>query len=199
MTQAALAFDEAEHAYTLGDVKLPSVTQILSFGQDLSRIPRWTAERGTAFHLASEYDDAGDLDESSVDPLVKPHLDAYRKWRARVMPEYIATELRVWGEIDGLRYAGCIDRVALRDLPAVGRNPRVAIIDLKTGAPRKEHGAQLWAYKVAYQQHEDADVPSLIGLYLGKDATYQVKDYFEGGHFETFRAALHRWWDAQEG
>ena len=190
-----LTFDEANHAYALYGLRIPSVTQVLSFGQDLSRIPAWTAQRGTAFHLATEYDDAGDLDESSIDPLVKPHLDAYRKWKAATKPQFLATEVRLWGEIDGLRFAGTIDRAY------EAARCRVGILDLKSGQPRKEHGAQLAAYGVAYQQRFACFDPTceLKGVYCLKDGTFAERPYDDPQHLETFRTALKRWWDAQRG
>jgi hypothetical protein len=183
-----LEFFDEQHEYRLDGVKIPSVTAVLSFGQRLDHIPRWTAERGTALHLASEYDDAGDLDESTVDPLVKPHLDAYRKWRARTAPKFANIEVRVWGEIAGRRFAGCIDRV-------IETERGMEIADLKTGAPRKEHGAQLWAYAWAYEQMWGWGVSRRFGLYLGKDGAYSERDYRSEQDGETFRRALARYYE----
>lgn len=176
--------EEGQHEYRLDGVKIPSVTTILNFGKSLDHIPAWTSQRGTALHLATEYDDAGDLDESTVDPLVMPHLVAYRKWKERCSPNIVATELRVWGEIDGLVYCGTLDRIAL--LP---EGP--TLIDIKSGAPRKEHGAQLHAYAVAYRQrHRNYDVSHLAGLYLGKDAAWALRRYDEPAHLDYFKQKL---------
>lgn len=197
--QLTLEFDQAEHAYTLGGVRIPSVTQVLSHGQDLSRIPPWTAQRGTAFHLATEYDDVGDLDEASVDDLVRPHLDAYRKWRAYRRPQYHATEIKVWGELDGLRFAGTIDRVIVLDVDVMStRADHVRLMDLKSGAPRKEHGAQLAAYAVAYEQRaENQRVVDRMGVYCLKDGTFSEKPYGRE-HLEAFRVKLHQWYEANK-
>jgi hypothetical protein len=189
------SFDEKSHTYTLGDRKIPSVTQILSWGRDLSRIPAWTAQRGTALHLAAEYDDVGDLDESSVDPLVMPHLTAYRAWREEHKPQYIATEVRVVGNLDGLLYAGTIDRVGMVD-------GYLAIIDIKSGAPRPaEHGAQLAAYAHAWVKlgtTPKLQLATRLGLYVGKDATWAVKHYDSSAYLDTFRAALRRYYEENE-
>ena len=187
MTQLALTFDSDSHIYALDGVRIPSVTQILSFGQDLSRIPAYTALRGTAFHLATEYDDAGDLDESSVDPLVRPHLDAYRKWKAATNPVFALTEHRVWGELDGLRFAGTIDRVIYP----------VVVADLKSGQPRKEHGAQLAAYAVALEQRSEVKVrvSGLKGVYCTKDGTFSERPYDGREYLEMFREKLHRYYE----
>lgn len=195
--QLDLAFDAEAHEYKLSGVRIPSVTQVLSFGQDLSRIPRWTAERGTAFHLATEYDDAGDLDEESVDALVRPHLEAYRKWRAYRRPQYHATEAKVWGELDGLRFAGTIDRVILLDVDVMStRADYVRLMDLKSGAPRKEHGAQLAAYKVAYEQRaENQRVVDRMGVYCDKEGRFSERPYDGREYLETFRVKLHRYYE----
>ena len=185
MTQLALTFDEAEHAYALDGVRIPSVTQILSFGQDLSRIPAWTSLRGTAFHLATEYDDAGDLDESSIDPLVRPHIDAYRKWKAATKPTYTLTEYRLWGQIDGLKFAGTIDRVIAND----------TVVDLKSGAPRKDHGAQLAAYAVALEQNHPYKIRTCKGVYCTKDGTFSERPYDGREYLEMFREKLHRFYE----
>ena len=167
MTQLALTLDEAEHAYALDGVRIPSVTQILSFGQDLSRIPAWTSLRGTAFHLATEYDDAGDLDESSVDPLVRPHLSAYRKWKAATNPEFTHTEVRVWGQLENLKFAGTLDRVTTTP----------SVLDVKSGAPRREHGAQIAAYSAAWLQRTGQETRHNAAIYCGKDGDWKVVEY----------------------
>jgi hypothetical protein len=192
-SQLALSFDAESHTYTLGDRKIPSVTQILSWGRDLSRIPAWTAQRGTALHLAAEYDDVGDLDESSVDPLVMPHLTAYRAWREEHRPQYVATEVRVLGSLYGLLYAGTIDRVAL-----LGKRAELAIIDIKSGAPRPaEHGAQLAAYAHAWSQR-DATPEILLALYVGKDRAWTTRLYDDSAYLGNFGAALRRYYEENE-
>lgn len=190
--QLDLAFDAEAHAYTLGGVRIPSVTQVLSFGQDLSRIPRWTAERGTAFHLCTELDDIGDLDPESVDPLVQPHLKAYRGWRRIRRPHFIHTELKVWGEIDGLKYAGTIDRVYFTSLAL----PELLYLaDLKSGAPRKEHGAQLAAYRGAFEQRTPRKIEGLLGVYCDKEGRFSERPYDGPEYLEAFRVKLHRYYE----
>lgn len=194
--QLDLAFDPEAHAYTLGGVRIPSVTQVLSFGQDLSRIPRWTAERGTAFHLATEYLDQEDLDWDSLDPLVRPHVEAYRKWRANHFCRFVATELKVWGELDGLRFAGTIDRV----VGGIGvdygdPDATVEIVDLKSGSPRKEHGAQLAAYAIAYAQRTSVRVRGCRGVYCDKEGRFSERPYDGREYLETFRVKLHRYYE----
>lgn len=183
--QLALTFDEVEHAYHLDGARIPSVTQVLSHGQNLSHIPAWTSLRGTAFHLATELDDIGDLDEESVDPLVRPHLEAYRKWKAATKPVFTHTEFRVYGEARGLMFAGTIDRVIARTL----------LGDLKSGQPRKEHGAQLAAYKIAYQQRTGDEVRGLKGIYCDKAGAFSERAYDDAEYERIFVEKLCRYYD----
>lgn len=182
-----LEFFAEAHEYRLDGQRVPSVTQILSWNTDTSRIPAWTAHRGTALHLAAQFLDEGDLDWDSVDPIVLPHLERYRDFRDTQKPEYEAIELPVWGEIDGLRFAGMIDRVR------VLRSHR-RVTDLKSGKPRAEHGAQVQAYKVALQQRFGYDDVGCSGLYLPNDGPWVEKQYNEPHHLETFRAKLRRYY-----
>lgn len=185
-----LQFDEETHTYTLAGRTVPSVTQILSFGEDLSRIPAWTAERGKAVHLAAQFDDEGDLDEESLDPIVRPYLDAYRRWRVKCAPRFLGIELMVWGEHDGLQFCGTIDRVALIE-------DRLAVLDLKTGSPRPEHAAQVAAYAVAYTQQHDGQCPEHQGcIYLGRDGSYDVRTYDDGAGWEYFVDKLRAYYAA---
>ena len=193
MAAPQLDFFEEDHRYVLDGKTVPSVTQILSFGQDLSRIPVWTAHRGTAFHLATEYYDVGDLDHDSIDPLVKPHLDAYIEWHTRTQPTFTCTEEKVWAEIDGLLYCGTIDRVMLH------RRGHHVVIDLKSGAPRAEHGLQLAAYKHAVMQRTGIKDVSCVGLYCTKDSKWVEKSY-DGPHLlGGFKAKLRAYYEAIAG
>lgn len=207
--QLTLAFDPEAHEYHLAGECIPSVTQILGFGKDRSRIPRYTALFGTLVHKACELDSLGDLDEESLvaqeidgrwcDPW--PRLRAWRSHRAqreRHGWSIIYTEIAVWGEIDGLRYAGTVD-VVWSDFAVKGEETRAWVDDLKTGQPRPaEHGPQVQAYKHAYQQQYAHEVVSAGCIYLG-DGRCERKPYDEPEHFEKFRDALHRYYEAMEG
>ena len=79
----AQSFDEAEHAYHHNGVRLPSVTQILQAEGfiDMRFFDAYSRERGRLVHLATHYDDMGELDEDTLDPVIEPYLRAWRKFR----------------------------------------------------------------------------------------------------------------------
>ena len=84
-----LTFDPAAHEYRLDGKRLLSVTQVLERAGiiDYSRIPPATREmalaRGRAVHEAIALDIEGDLDESSVEPIMG-YVEAARAARAQL-------------------------------------------------------------------------------------------------------------------
>ena len=121
-----ITYDPAAHAYTVNGRPVPSVTQVLA---DTGIIDtRWFTEesrqRGTAVHAACEFLDEGDLDESTIDPIAVPYLDAYRGFLAEHRPEIVSVETKVHSEV--YRYAGRLDRVVIM-------NGIASVLDIKTG------------------------------------------------------------------
>lgn len=164
-------FDEKTHTYTAGGVVYPSVTQIL---KDLGFIdnPHYTeesAQRGTDVHLATAYDDQGRLDWETVDPAIRPYVDAWRAWRqASGMGEPRHIEYRIASTLQ--QFAGCIDRVWTKP-------DKATVSDIKTGGPEGWHRLQLAAYAALYPQMGEApEMVDGILVYLSNDgkakATY---------------------------
>lgn len=80
-------------------------------------------DRGSAVHLALEYDDQNDLDEASIAPEYVGYVQAYRRFKVETgfIPELIEHEVKYPRE----NYIGHLDRYGmLRDWPAV--------VDIKT-------------------------------------------------------------------
>lgn len=136
---SALHFDEATHTYTASGVVVPSVTQILAPLNDLSFIKpevlQYKRDLGTAVHKATELYDMGELDESTVSPLVQPYLDGWIRLRAELPFEILGMEERVFHPAH--RYAGTYDRLVQLD----GKR---CIFDLKTGGMFPSYGPQPW-------------------------------------------------------
>jgi hypothetical protein len=162
-----LTFNEQAHEYRLDGAVVPSVTQVLCPGG----VPPWAqhgAERGTAVHDAAHYLLENDLDESSVDPVVKPYLAAFRQWVEDVSPEILASEVAVFSP--RYWYAGRLDLVAR----VFGR---LLVIDIKTGSAVPPWAdAQVEAYRRAYE--ETSTVRRVTGcrtLLLDADGRYRFR------------------------
>ena len=144
--QQELGFDPEAHAYWIGQERLPSVTQILSESGMVDT--RWFTEearlRGQAVHLACQFDDEGDLDESELDPALIGYLYAWRNFVRdyEFQPDADGIERRLYHPT--YRYAGTLDRKGTALVRNLGRTK--VLIDLKTGIALPAYALQLAAY-----------------------------------------------------
>jgi hypothetical protein len=170
---AAASFQELVHKYKCVGRAIPSVTQVLAASgiTDVSRIPQHILDRaaaiGTAAHLACEYLDDGSLDLESVDPLITGYVLAYQKFRTETgfSPELI--EHRAVGEVIGLRYGFCVDRMGTV-------NGERILLDLKTSSkPSPSWAIQTVAYALGLGCFE---VRRAV-VHLKKDGTYQLIEH----------------------
>ncbi len=106
-----IVFEPKSHVYYYDGKPLPSVTTILkaegfidtSFYDDYSR------ERGSLVHLATQLYDTEVLDEESIDPVIVPYLDAWKKFRKETGFIIEQIETPVFNPAYG--YAGTPDRI----------------------------------------------------------------------------------------
>ena len=189
-------FDQETHRYMLGDRPMPSVTQVLAETGiiDTRFFTEDARDRGTAVHLATQYLDEGDLDMESVDPAIRPYLDAWELAIDELGIRILEIEKRVWSSTYG--YAGTLDRVATI-------NDEKAIIDIKTGGkPGPATALQLAAYAEAYASGHDPDVVGGLrppvsyrrfAIWLRNDGTYRPIEYTDRSDINVFRAAVAVW------
>lgn len=186
-----LRFDESTHTYYLDGSRLPSVTQVLEDVRisDYSEIPQdvreAALERGRIVHLATQYDDLGILDESTIDPRILGYIGAWRRFRADTgfVPDLVEHR----GYSLAYRYAGTLDR--LGKWP--GRHGR-HLVDIKTGT------APWWVRIQTAAYAAFLDAPMAIARYaveLHEDSTYSVTAAGRNWHedFNVFLSALNIW------
>lgn len=177
-------FDEEKHEYSVGGIKIPSVSEILAplsaerYGELNPWMVRAAAARGTAVHEACELIDYGV--EPEDDPEIEGYIEAYRS--------FLIDHDAEWGIIEGVvgyyrempfdaeqgelpLYCGTIDRFGLLDgIPAV--------LDIKTYASLSTD-AQLAAscqtalYRDALESNGFEQMNRYI-LHLKKDGTYRL-------------------------
>ena len=163
-----IVFQEEGHIYTVDGKSIPSVTTILKACGliDTTWFTEGATTRGTYVHQATELLDRDDLDESSLDPVLTPYVDAYRRFKQETGFVIDDIEKRVHNATYG--YAGTLDRTGT----FIGDKTK-SIIDIKTGQPAKWHGVQLAAYALCF----GSEVLNRYGLYLSNTGSYKLERF----------------------
>ena len=169
-------FDEQSHTYTIGDRRLPSVTEIIKSAglMDIRFFDDYTRTRGQFVHSACELLDLGILDEDALDQALIQYVVAYKLFLSEARPIWTAIEEPLFDDAIGV--AGKPDR-----LSADG------VTDIKAGQPQPWHGIQLALYAMLAKK----PITTIRrGLYLRGDGTYKVKIYSDRQDFDAGRAAV---------
>jgi len=135
--------------------------------------------RGTYVHKAAELLDRNNLDESSLDPVIAPYIDAYRAFLRDARPEWDYIEHRVEDRTMG--YVGRLDRAG-----TAGRLGRF-VLDIKSGAVFPVTGLQLAAYRRCLPK---PTAWKRYALQLSDDGTYRIHEFTDRTDERVFLAAL---------
>ena len=189
-----LTFDIEKHEYKLGDVVLPSVTQLLSEFKlvDFSGVPadrlEYKRQLGTAVHAAIFMLNQGILDEKSLDPAIVPYLDAYHRFK---QVEYFDPDnggdlVRMYSK--KWLFAGSPDDTGIL-------NDAETIIDYKcTYAMYKSTGAQLSGYEILFRENMKRKFKRRLGLLLKPTGHYELTEFKDKTDEQDFLACVHLHW-----
>jgi len=137
-------FDPENHAYYLGDERLPSTTEILKavgIYQPSGFATEYDLWVGTAAHKTIELHIKGTLDEDNLDKQLRPRLNAYRQFESatgfRPYPELV--EKPMFNEL--WRYGFTPDIIG--EFP----NGDFGIVDCKSGAVDPATAIQTASYE----------------------------------------------------
>ena len=174
-----ITFNAEKHEYRHNGVLFPSVTQILAdMGLiDTAWFTEYSRERGTLVHRIIHWHLAGDLDEDSIDPALRPYYDAFLKFEADSNFKTEEAERPFVSET--YRFAGTPDIIGCLN----GHN---AIVDIKTGAPQPWTALQLAGYEILVKH------PSMerFSLQLTDDGKYKLTHHKDRSDRGVFLAAL---------
>lgn len=161
-----LKFNPENHEYRLDGVVIPSVTQILKSAglSSFDGVPQELLERnarfGTAVHKAVELTCQGNLDNSTVDPVLVPYLEAWELFAECY--GFKSEKQEVVGYHPTYRYGYTID--AIGTLP----DGKKALVDIKTGTPKPSDEIQVFG-----------------GYALAQKVDRQIIVYLSAGDFKT--------------
>ncbi len=168
----ALEFDAESHAYFFAGRPVPGVTTVLeSVGIiDYSMIPEgarmMALERGRFVHSLCQFNDEGELEESTVDERLVGYLGAWLRFRDDTKFEPSLIEHR--GYCATYAYAGTLDRSGL--MP--GKSD--ILLDLKTTCAPYWTAYQTAAYANFFEKPARF---RRMAVELHADTTYKIHEY----------------------
>jgi hypothetical protein len=185
-----LAFDAPSHVYAWKGAIVPGVTTIIrnALGNPFERVAADVLElarqRGSAVHKACELDDAGLLDEATVDSRIVPYVDAWRVFRHQFKFQVLFAETPLYSMVHG--FAGTPD-CAIALLDGV-----MAVLDRKTGLPGPAAAMQTAAYAhlVDCEFGDDGTGLRRFALRMLPTGQYRIHEYTNPGDWRDFLAAL---------
>ena len=184
--------DPETHIYTDTDTgrTIPGVNSIIEGAglSDFSRanpdVLRRAQDFGKAVHTASHLHDINDLDMGSLDPALKPYLDAWIKWKKDTGFVMESSEQIVYSKI--YRYAGTYDRI--------GRIDGIkTLIDIKTGTTLpKTIALQTAAYMEAYNEGKirEGKIKHRLVVHLLENSPAKIQKQNERTDFRVFTSCL---------
>lgn len=178
-----IKYNDSDHTYWVGNVRLPSVTEILQDEGFINNTwyDEWSCTRGTYVHRAIELYNSGALLESDLDERLVPYLDAWRRFKENVSIQIIASEKMVYSAI--FQYAGRLD--ILCEI-----NREKSIIDLKSGIVDSATALQLAGYAICFEGYYSI---KRYGLSL-KDGKATIRAFNDPKDFEIWKALVAIHW-----
>ncbi len=175
---ADLTFKEDTHSYFLGEMPIPSVSEIIKpiyqkiYGKVDSQTLKTAADRGTRVHRSVEFLSKYNL--YSVDSDISGYIAAYQKFRSDYQDwKLLHSELRTYHK--SLLYGMTVDEV-------YKTFEGLIICDIKTTkvAHPNVWSVQLAAYKSGFESQYNK-VSKIVALQLFEDGNYilhELKDNF---------------------
>ena len=136
----------------------------------------YSRTRGSYVHKAIHLWDIGQLDESTVDPVIEPYLEAWKKFLVESKFEVIDSEVRLYSEIH--QFTGMPDKVGLL-------NNKPTIADAKSGGIEPWVALQLAGYEIL-----KGNSYKRIAIRLQPDGKYNLKEFTNRYDRQIFLSAL---------
>ena len=133
-------YDDKDHIYTFGNIKLVNVTEILSIISDHSYVKQKDLDRGKYIHKSCWMFLKGNLDFDKLDPEIQKNILVWSNFllNYKLLNVEIIAETPLYSA--KYYYAGTPDYIFFMD-------SKIIIVDIKSGSEYKSDLYQLIAYK----------------------------------------------------
>lgn len=185
-----LEFNAQDHTYKLDGSPISGVTTILKeaglsdFGMVNAEVLERSRKFGNAVHLACHLYNINDLDESTLDPALRPCLDAWVKFLKDFHITVIDSEKPIASK--RFRIGGMPD--------IIGVNEVKNLVEIKTGDILPVAAIQTAAYEEIYGEDKPRQekIKRRMVVQLCQDGMYKLapEKFFSKSDFSVFLAAL---------
>ena len=163
---AGILFDAEKHEYRLGDVLLPSVTEIIRANVSGWNAGLWFLQRGQRVHEAIHLLLENKLDWETVDPRIFARINAIEKLRSDLQLTLVVTEFRLFSR--HLLFAGTLDAV-------ICSGDELILCDWKSSLDPVALEPQLGGYSLLWSENFRAkQLQRVVGAELHDDGTYKL-------------------------
>lgn len=178
-----LILNAADHIYWRDGKRIPGISEIIQGAGliDSSWFTEHSRDLGKAVHLACQLYDEGILDESTVDPVVLPYLEGWKKFLEESGFLPIVIERSFESEILG--FAGTPDRYGTL-------NGDEVILEIKSGAIYFTTGIQLAAQDLLFQHAMSLHAKKRFALQLTARGKYKLTPFTSDHDHRHFLACL---------
>lgn len=183
LSKPELVLEPIAHTYTLGDRRLPGISEIIK-GAGLVNdawFTDYSRERGSAAHLACQLYDENDLNEETLDPAIVPYLDAWKKFTLE--SEFLPSQIEKSLHSPILQFAGTPDRFGFL-------NGDEVIVEIKTGGISFVTGLQLAAQDILFQHAMNLHAKKRFAVQLTNKGTYKLTQFSDPQDRHNFLACL---------
>jgi hypothetical protein len=186
-------FNPESHLYEVDGHPIPSVTQVMravNISYDYSMVGAQTLEHkrqiGVALHAALHFLQEADLDTESLDEAIRPMIDGYKLFIDDTGFKPGGCEVRVWPNVNGMRYGGTLDVVG-----TIKGEPTLIDFKCSSGSPHHSYGCQTAAYEMGLPRPL---VPPFkyrrYSLQPRENGSYNWHEWKEKTDHEVFKWAL---------
>lgn len=186
-------YDPLDHRYYVDEEEWPGVTSLLTEAGHITktwyRANETAIDKGRRVHAYTalmDEDRVSDLETGRRKSIytgdIEGELEAYRAFKRRFAPTFLAIEQPRFGAGPVNRCAGRPDRqLILNGIPAT--------LEIKTGSPADWHQLQTAGYQLL------CGVGARWVLYLKPNGRYQLRAHSDPADYLTFMRALQRHWE----
>ncbi len=168
-----LTFDPEKHIYYWKGKPVPGVSEILKeTGQakDWSAVDPFYRDRGSAVHKAIELWVKGELDETSLDPVIVPYFEQFKAWTLKEnVAGVLLSENSFYSE--EMNFAGTIDLIANQCIWDVKCSKKL------DKASEWQYRLQGAAYRTLVKENMKLDLPFRVLLLSGEGEAKVIPMY----------------------